>query len=333
MVRFEKLPWEKFFNIKALGRERVFGAPTKWFKRNVYDDMVIAQHNIFDKGVSGFIFRFFEPLFAYYFYHWPKDIAHNKGLALEDYILHTDREQRRDMFFETVNRESCHPYQHLFYRKRRARYFKVEKAIRGFKVPDYIYEEGEDRLAADTGAAIEEWQDHLYNNYYSDMTPVTRYTAMHRLIPLEVFNVYGILKGESWERYFMNEVETDDWTDKDDQVAEAEFLKKWDLETEEGRRKFEAWVNRFAYLYPGSIAHVGEQFNFKEFYIRNNLALGKDTSKFDQEDVEEAIETVWDEEQDISSQTAEEEWIATKPSTLGTEFPARLRSKNRKVLM
>jgi len=35
-------------------------------------------------------------------------------------------------------RESLHPYQWIFAKKRRARYYKVERGLRGFWVPDYI---------------------------------------------------------------------------------------------------------------------------------------------------------------------------------------------------
>jgi len=47
-------------------------------------------------------------------------------------------------------RDSCHPYQHIFFKKRRARYYKVERGVRGFYVPDYIRSEAENRLFADT---------------------------------------------------------------------------------------------------------------------------------------------------------------------------------------
>jgi len=292
--------------------------------------MAIAAQKMFDKGIRATLFRFIEPVIAYFAWKWPRDIALQRGLSMEDFLLHTDREQRRDMLFETVNRESCHPYQHLFFRKRRARYYKVERALRGFYVPDYLRREASDRLAADTAEVMENWNSHMYQNYYSDMTPATRYTAMHRLIPLEIFNLYGLLRGEAWDRYFMNEVDLDDYTPEDDKWAEDPF-RRFNLDTEEGKRGFEAEVNRFIDLYPGTIVRDGEQFNFKEYYTRNAIAEGKDLSKFDPEYVEDIEEQMLFEEIDVTSQAFLEKKIGK--SVLGTEFPARLKSKYRRVLM
>jgi hypothetical protein len=330
MVRFEKLLWENALNIKALGRERIIGAPVKWYRRNVFDDMVIASQKLFDNGIRSYFYRLIEPITAYFFWKWPRDIALQRGLSMEDFILHTDRDQRREVLFETVNRESCHPYQHLFFKKRRARYYKVERALRGFYVPDYIRKEGEERLAADTFEVMQEWQGHLYENYYSDMTPATRYTAMHRLIPLEVFNLYGLLRAEAWDRYFMNEVDLDEYTSQDDKWADDPF-RKYNLDTEEGKRSFEAEVNRYIDLYPGTVVRDGEQFNFKEYYARNAIVEGKDLSKFDPEFVEDVEEQMLVEALNVNSKNFPEEKVGK--STLGTEFPARLKSKYRKVLM
>lgn len=330
MVRFEKLIWENLFNIKAFGRQRVLGSPQKWFKRNDLDDINVAQAYLFETGIRATIFRWFEPILAYLFWKWPRDIALQRGLAMEDFFLHTDREQRREFLFEHINRESCHPYQHLFFRKRRARYYKVERALKGFYAPEHVRKEAENRLACDTAELMEEWSNHVYINYFSDMTPATRYTAMHRLIPLEIFNLYGLFKTDAWDRYFLNEVEFDEYTTEDDAYANVAF-RKYNLDTEEGKRGFESEVNRFIDLYPGSIVKEGEQFNFREFYARDAIARGKDVSRLDPQYVEEIENKMESEALEITSQSSIEKKVGK--STVGTEFPARLKSKNRKVLM
>jgi len=330
MVRFEKLLWEQAFNIKAFGRNRVIDVPLKWNIRPRLDDLKIVSHYLFEQGILGSITRFFEPILAYLFWKWPRDIALQIGLSLEDFHLHNDRDQRREYLFETINRQSCHPYQHLFFKRRRARYYKVERALRGFYAPEYIRKEAESRLACDTADLVDEWENHVYTNYISDITPGTRWTAMHRLIPLEVFNVYGLFQEEAWNRYFLNEVEYDEYTEEDQHKASNPFH-QFNLDSEEGRRGFEAEISRFIDLYPGTIVKDGEQFNFKEFYARYAIANGKDTSRLDTKFVEELKHKIANEDKSISSQNLLEKKVGK--SILGTVFPARLKKNHPKVLL
>lgn len=46
---------------------------------------------------------------------------------------------------------------------------------------------------------------------------------------------------------------------------------RFDLKTAEGKRSFEDEIRRFIRLYPGSIVREGEEFNFKEFYAKNDI--------------------------------------------------------------
>jgi len=47
--------------------------------------------------------------------------------------------------FNYLKKNSLHPYTVLFAKKRRARYYKVERALRGFYVPEWIRKEAEER--------------------------------------------------------------------------------------------------------------------------------------------------------------------------------------------
>ena len=214
------------------------------------------------------------------------------------------------------------------FKRRRARYYKVERAVRGFFVPDYLRKEAESRLLADTADVRDEWESFIYNNYYSDMTPAGHYTPMHRLIVLELFNWYGLLREEAWERYFYNEVLYDTYTEEDYKLASNPFP-QYNLETDEGRRAFESEVNRFIELYPGSIVKEGEQFNFKEFYARWALANGKDTNKMDPKLIEELKAKI--EGESVSSLALPEKKVGK--SILGKSYPKRLQSKHQKVMM
>ena len=201
--------------------------------------------------------------------------------------------------------------------------------MRGFFVPDYLRKEGESVLLKDTLAAKEEWENYVYKNWYSDMTPSMRYTAMHRLIALEIFNVYGILRPEAWERYFYNETVYDGYTEQDLKAAQTPFG-VFNFEREDSKRAFEAEVNRFIQLYPGTMVQEGEQFNFKEFYAKWALVNGKDTSKLDAKQVEELRQKLSGDEE-VSSLRLPADKVGK--SVLGTEFPALFRSKHRKVMM
>jgi len=331
MVRFEKLAWETLANSKALGRQRVFGSPRKWFAANRNAENKVAAHYYFTTGIIGWLFKSFEAFGSWMFWKWPRDIALQRGLAIEDFWVHNDRELRRDYLFEHMIRQGCHPYQHLMFRRRRARYYKVERALRGFYVPDYIRKEAEDVLLADTAAVKDEWEHYQYRNFYSDMTPGSRYTAMHRLLPLEIFNVYGLFRSEAWDRYFYNEVVYDQYTNEDFKAAESPFG-VFNLDREDGRKQFEAEVNKFIQIYPGTVVRTGETFNFKEFYAKHALVTGKDTSKLDPKLVEELRGKL---EGRSSSEVTSLNLPAEKvgKNVVGTVYPNALKGRNAKVLM
>ena len=102
----------------------------------------------------------------------------------------------------------------LFAKKRRARYYKVERALRGFYVPEWIRKEAEERQFSETADNIIDWENFVYKNYMSDMTPIGRWSSLSKLIPLEMFSYYGILRNEAWDRYFYNEIFYEGFSEK-----------------------------------------------------------------------------------------------------------------------
>lgn len=149
MVRFERVVWEKMLNIKALGRERTITTPRKPNYIRQRDLNGYLSNQVFQTGMTAAFFSFIEPLLAHIVYNFPRDIGLQRGLSFEDLFLHTDRELRRCVFFEHVVRSSAHPYEWLLYKRRRGRYYKVERALRGFYAPDYIRKEAEERTLID----------------------------------------------------------------------------------------------------------------------------------------------------------------------------------------
>lgn len=55
------------------------------------------------------------------------------------------------------------------------------------------------------------------------------------------------------------------------------FGRGFNLGTTEGRAKFEAEVNRFIRIYPGTVVKSGEKFDFNRFYAAEALVNGRDT--------------------------------------------------------
>ena len=137
MVRLEKLVWEQAVNNKTLGRARTFSSPAKWWSQPRTLTVQVASDK-FHSGLVGQFFRMIEPLTAYIDYQWNRDIAIQKGLALEDFDLFKDRYLRREYLFEMVNRQSCHPITRQQWKHRRARVYRIERAFRGFFAPDWL---------------------------------------------------------------------------------------------------------------------------------------------------------------------------------------------------
>ena len=266
MVRFENLIYERLLNVKLLGRARTFTTPKKWYNEPRHESMKVAAHKLFVKSWFAGVLRLLEPLFAKFTYQWVRDIALQRGLAFEDFFLFQDRELRRCYFFETVARQSLHPYQWVLFKRRRARYYKVERGVRGTYVPEFLRQEAANRLLVDTVENKQEWQDFLYNNYISDMTPATRASIIPKYIPLELFNQYKLFSNDGWERYFLNETNYNSYTEKHRKEAQNIF----NLQANDpiSKKNFEDQVNRFIDLYPGAVIKEGEKFNFEKFYAK-----------------------------------------------------------------
>lgn len=100
-------------------------------------------------------------------------------------------------------------------KKRRARYYKVERGLRGFYVPEWVRKEAEDRSFADSVSNILTWENFIYREYMSDMTPIGRWTHLSKINVLDMFCYIGIFRNDAWDRYFYNEIYYEGYTDKD----------------------------------------------------------------------------------------------------------------------
>lgn len=83
-----------------------------------------------------------------------------------------------------------------------------------------------------------EWANHVYDNYYSDMTPEARRSVVPKMNPLELLQNFGALRNEAWDKYFMNEHD-DIWFSKEErkQVQEKKTF-PFNLTTPQGKSEF-----------------------------------------------------------------------------------------------
>lgn len=252
---------------------------------------------------------------------------------MDDFYVYSEKDLRRSPFYEHVWRESCHPYQWLMYKYRRLRYYKVERVIQGFFVPEHLRDEAKQRTFCETLAVSEEWENFFYRNYQSDMTP-TGHSFKGKMNPLELFMEYGLFRNEAWERMFYNEEEYEyiDPTDYEKYVVKPGGF---DLETIDGRMGFENKLNGIIQDFPGLVVPEGQTFDFENYFMKWSLIYGKDTSRFEQgklsamyDNVKHIADRNVDQRMKLSIR-GEEPKVGT--DTLGAEFPARLVEENRKA--
>jgi hypothetical protein len=87
-----------------------------------------------------------------------------------------------------------HPYHWILKARRRERFCKIDFAAPGFFVPEYIANEAAGQTYYDFLKLQGEWANHIYDNYYSDMTPTARRTVVPKINPIELLQNWGILR-------------------------------------------------------------------------------------------------------------------------------------------
>jgi len=167
--------------------------------------------------------------------------------------------------WEHIARENLHPYHWLLKIRRRARYWKVERGLRGFFVPEFIRSQAKTQTYGDYVKVDNEWKNFVYNNYMSDMTPTARRTALPNYGFDWVMN-YGLWNNDAWERYFFNERDQGDITEKEAKFVRDPKRFPYDLTTAEGKREFEQNIQKVNEKYPGIVAVEGQKFDFKKHY-------------------------------------------------------------------
>lgn len=266
-LRLEKTLYERLLNTRFLDRARVVTKPSKFYEINPTMYMMAKAQETYQNSIFQ---RIAHPLAVFYYtyfaYPFQRDVMLTRGLLPHDIEIHSETTLRRGAFFENVLRQSCHPYEWLFFKYRRARFFKVEHALAGFHMPDYIRKDVEKVTMAEAHEKELLWRNFEHANFWSDMSPQS-YWLRGKSVVFEFLAIYGLFRQDAWERYFLNEQRYDPSTRH---IEDLVFRRPYgfDLETDEGRRKFEAHVNDHIQRFPGSLVPEGEKFDFKHFYAK-----------------------------------------------------------------
>ena len=107
-----------------------------------------------------------------------------------------------------------------------------------------------------------EWANHIHNNYYSDMTPEARRSVVPKINPLELFQNFGVLRNEAWDRYFMNEDDGKWFNEEQRKVVRDKKTFPFNLTSNQGKKEFEDYINDFNEKVPGAFAAPGQKFDF-----------------------------------------------------------------------
>lgn len=150
--------------------------------------------------------------------------------------------------------------------RRRERYYKVDRAIRGFYVPEYVRSQAATQTLVDCQRLQKEWWAFKFDNFASDMTPSARRTTAPKLTILELLMNYGVMKPEGYSRYFMNERDVNLYSPEEVKIVHDRKRFPYDLTNAEGKRRFEDYINKINEQTPGVVATEGQQFDFKKYY-------------------------------------------------------------------
>jgi len=104
MVKLEKLLYEQTINSQLFGRARVIATPRKWNLAQQNPSRILYGAGL-SKSIFGSLNRLFEPVRAMFVYRWIRDIVLQRGLAMEDLMIYSEFELRRDFFIENVWRQ------------------------------------------------------------------------------------------------------------------------------------------------------------------------------------------------------------------------------------
>ena len=106
MVRLEKQLYEKILNTKTMGRARNIGTPVKWHNTNPQDYNGVQAGYLHDKSLLAKVMeKILYPFYKKFWWEWQRDLALQRGYAMDDFYVYSEKDLRRSPFYEHVWRE------------------------------------------------------------------------------------------------------------------------------------------------------------------------------------------------------------------------------------
>lgn len=98
------------------------------------------------------------------------------------------------------------------------------------------------------------------------MTPEAKGSVVPKLIPLEFIQNFGVMRIDAWDRYFMNETNSNYHTAQEQAIVKDRTRFPYNLTTQEGKKTFEKHIVDLNQKIPGCVAPPGQKFDFKAYY-------------------------------------------------------------------
>lgn len=106
MVRLEKALYEKLVNTSVLGRARTIATPKKWMQHNPEDYKAVQAAYMEDNSFLHKVYdKILYPFYQRFWWQWQRDIALQRGLAMDDFYMYGEHRLRRSPLYENVFRD------------------------------------------------------------------------------------------------------------------------------------------------------------------------------------------------------------------------------------
>lgn len=340
MVRLERILYEKAINSNLIGRARKIAKPATWYDRTYKD----YNSTVFWPG--GYAFRkLMQPLTDLWTSNEYKHFYQNskvQGAPMSDYLALKEEDWRRGLLAENMKRENLHPWMHIQHIMMRSRYWKVDKFMKGFEVPDYVLEETHGEALIDSMPYADAMQSVLFE-YTREMMPRLHMFRSRRVI-LDIIIIHGLIDRKNWNRLFYNEAfYTDELLEIEEDEKRMERAK--DFTQQANQQNFRSWMEAKMARYPGVFTREGEPFDYDTFF-RNHAAVNghlKPSEEMSQNEIDKLRERLTkaanssqlysDVSKKILRQDREDEEIIEGKNTVGIKMPEEITPMKYKAWM
>jgi hypothetical protein len=340
MVRLERILYEKAVNTNLLGRARKIASPSTWHKEKILrnNTTVFWPGGILFQGIKNFFLERMVSMEYKSFYEFTKA----QGVPMSDFLAMSEAGWRRDILAEQMKRENLHPFVQMVHAHTRCRFWKVDKHMKGFEVPDWVSNESHGQALIDNIDYSNSIKDVLAE-YTREMMPRI-YMWRSRRVILDILIVHGLINRKNWNRLFYNEAfYTDELLEIEEDRKRIERAKDF---TQTGNQAmFKAWMEARIKKFPGVYTREGESFDYDTFFRNHAVVNGhmKPSEEMSQNEIDalraelmkqsSASLLYSDVQNKILHQTAEDEEVLERKNTVGTQMPQEISPMKYKAWM